>query len=88
MKTVKIKRAVSLLCLLFFSLFMNGQQATSYTKARNYTAEEIYLDESSRMDRNAVRTVHNIVYTDGFGFKQQEIQVNGSPVDNADLVFS
>lgn len=88
MKTVKIKRAISLLCLLFFSLFMNGQQATGYTKARNYTAEKIYLDESSRTDSNAVRTVHNIVYTDGFGFKQQEIQVNGSPVDNADLVFS
>lgn len=41
MKTVKIKRAISLLCLLFFSLFMNGQQATGYTKARNYTAEKI-----------------------------------------------
>ena len=35
MKTIEMKRTLSILCLLSFSLFMNGQQATGYTKTRN-----------------------------------------------------
>mgnify|MGYP000447015557 CR=1 FL=1 len=62
MKTVKIKRAISLLCLLFFSLFMNGQQA-GYTKARNYTAEKIlpYLIYQDR-EGNTVDTMFDGVH--------------------------
>ena len=44
MKTIEMKRTLSILCLLSFSLFMNGQQATGYTKTRNYTAERTYMD--------------------------------------------
>ena len=49
MKTIEMKRTLSILCLLSFSLFMNGQQATGYTKTRNYTAERIYMDASKRV---------------------------------------
>lgn len=48
MKTIEMKRTLSILCLLSFSLFMNGQQATGYTKTRNYTAERTYMDASSQ----------------------------------------
>lgn len=88
MKTIKIKRILVIFCLLVFSLFMNGQQTAGYTKTRNYTAEHTYLDPSSQMGKDSARSVCNIIYPDGFGRKQQEIQVGGSPAGNADLVFS
>ena len=88
MKTIKIKRTLSIFCLLSFSFFMNGQQTTSYTKARNYVAEQTYIDASSQVGNGVARTISDIFYTDGFGRKQQEIQVGGSPADNADLVLS
>ena len=79
MKTIEMKRTLSILCLLSFSLFMNGQQATGYTKTRNYTAERTYMDASSQTGSGAARIVNDIVYTDGFGRKEQEIQIGGSP---------
>lgn len=88
MKTIKIKRTLSIFCLLSFSFFMNGQQTTSYTKARNYVAEQTYIDASSQVGNGVARTISDIFYTDGFGRKQQEIQVGGSPADNTDLVLS
>lgn len=88
MKTIKIKRTLSIFCLLSFSFFMNGQQTTSYTKARNYVAEQTYIDASSQVGNGVARTISDIFYTDGFGRKQQGIQVGGSPADNADLVLS
>ena len=88
MKTIKIKRILSIFCLLSFSFFMNGQQTTSYTKARNYVAEQTYIDASSQVGNGVARTISDIFYTDGFGRKQQEIQVGGSPADNTDLVLS
>ena len=88
MKTIEMKRTLSILCLLSFSLFMNGQQATGYTKTRNYTAERIYMDASSQTGSGGARIVSDIVYTDCFGRKEQEIQVGGSPGGNADLVLS
>lgn len=88
MKTIEMKRTLSILCLLSFSLFMNGQQATGYTKTRNYTAERTYMDASSQTGSGGARIVSDIVYTDCFGRKEQEIQVGGSPGGNADLVLS
>lgn len=88
MKTIEMKRTLSILCLLSFSLFMNGQQATGYTKTRNYTAERTYMDASSQTGSSGARIVSDIVYTDCFGRKEQEIQVGGSPGGNADLVLS
>ena len=82
MKTIEMKRTLSILCLLSFSLFMYGQQATGYT------AERIYMDASSQTGSGGARIVSDIVYTDCFGRKEQEIQVGGSPGGNADLVLS
>ena len=72
MKTIEMKRTLSILCLLSFSLFMNGQQATGYTKTRNYTAERTYMDASSQTGSGGARIVSDIVYTDCFGRKEQE----------------
>lgn len=88
MKIVEMKRILVMLGLLSFPLFMNGQKTVGYTKTRNYKAEQTYIDASTQMGNDTARTVCDIVYTDGFGRKQQEIQVGGSPAGNADLVLS
>lgn len=88
MNIIEKKRIMIIICLLSFSLFMEGQQTAGYTKTRNYTVEQTYIDASSLVVNDTARSVRNIVYTDGFGRKQQEIQVDGSPLDKADLVFS
>ena len=72
MKTIEMKRTLSILCLLSFSLFMNGQQATGYTKTRNYTAERTYMDASSQTGSGAARIVNDIVYTDGLAVKNRK----------------
>ena len=59
-----------------------------WENTRNYTAERTYMDASSQTGSGAARIVNDIVYTDGFGRKEQDIQIGGSPGGNADLVLS
>lgn len=81
-----MKRIQMIICLLSFFLFTKGQNTTGYTGTRNYIAEKTYLDASSKTG-NSVRSVDDIIYSDGFGRKWQEIQVLGSPVGSSDLII-
>lgn len=62
-----------------------SSSAIYFTETVSYAAEKLYLDPTPESS-SSVRSVNNVVYTDGFGRKLQEIAIKATPDGMADII--